>query len=295
MHERTVRGDGVDLHVVERGDPAQPTVLLVHGYPDTHAVWDLVAAELEPELHVVAYDVRGAGASSRPGGVEPYRLAHLLADLAAVIEATSGGRPVHLVGHDWGSIQTWHAVTAPSLAGQLASATSMSGPSLDHVGRWFRAAWADGPPGWRRAVRQGTRSWYVLAFQLPKLPELGWRRAVAGRFAAQLEAREGVAPDDRWPAPTLAEDGACGVNLYRANVLGRLARPVTQPASVPVQLIEATGDPFVTGELLDGLEDLAPDLTRRAVDGGHWVIRSQPALVAELVAGHVREAEARQP
>lgn len=63
---RTVRGAGLDLAVFEQGDPLAPTVLLVHGYPDTHRVWDDVAADLAADHHVVRYDVRGAGSPRCP-------------------------------------------------------------------------------------------------------------------------------------------------------------------------------------------------------------------------------------
>jgi pimeloyl-ACP methyl ester carboxylesterase len=96
---RRVTGAGVDLAVTEWGDPAAPTVVLVHGYPDTSALWRPVVAELEPRYHVVTYDVRGAGDSTAPdAGRAGYTLDLLVDDLAAVADATSPGRPVHLVG-----------------------------------------------------------------------------------------------------------------------------------------------------------------------------------------------------
>ncbi len=121
----------------EPGGPG-PVVLLVHGYPDTHAVWTMIHAELGSELRVVRYDVRGAGASQAPRQRAGYRLEHLAEDLFAVADAVSPDAPVHLVAHDWGSIQAWHAVTDPRAAGRIASFTSISGPCLDHTGYWLR-------------------------------------------------------------------------------------------------------------------------------------------------------------
>jgi hypothetical protein len=63
---RWVESGDVRLAVFEEGDPAHPTVMLLHGYPDTHRVWDEVAARLRDRFHVVRYDVRGAGAPPRP-------------------------------------------------------------------------------------------------------------------------------------------------------------------------------------------------------------------------------------
>src|SRR5512139_2845653 len=143
---RKVRGDGVDLAVFERGDPDRPTVVLIHGYPDTHAVWDRVAAQLAARFRVVTYDIRGAGESSRPAGRRAYRFEHLMNDLRAVLDDVCGPglepqpqpgpERVHLVGHDWGSIQGWEA--AATMPERFASFTSISGPCLDHAGHWNR-------------------------------------------------------------------------------------------------------------------------------------------------------------
>jgi len=60
--------DGVSLavHRYTEVDPGRPTVLAIHGWPDNHRVWDGVAEELAGRYNFVAYDVRGAGESSRP-------------------------------------------------------------------------------------------------------------------------------------------------------------------------------------------------------------------------------------
>jgi pimeloyl-ACP methyl ester carboxylesterase len=60
--------DGVTLAVpaYTEIDPQRPTVLAVHGYPDNHHLWDGVAENLDGRCNFVAFDVRGAGESSRP-------------------------------------------------------------------------------------------------------------------------------------------------------------------------------------------------------------------------------------
>ena len=132
---RTVIRDGVNLATRSRGDHDAPTVLCVHGYPDNGEVWDALADALGDGYRVITYDVRGAGASCAPRALAAYRLGELRDDLFAVIDALSPGRPVHLVAHDWGSIQSWEAVTEPGAESRIASYTSLSGPCLDHVGQ----------------------------------------------------------------------------------------------------------------------------------------------------------------
>ena len=131
---RVTSTDGTSIAVHASGNPGGPTVVAVHGYPDNHSVWDGLADELGGEYRVVTYDVRGAGESDAPADRRGYRMDRLVDDLVAVVDAVSDGRPVHLIAHDWGSIQCWPALTDPRLAGRIASYLSVSGPSLDHAG-----------------------------------------------------------------------------------------------------------------------------------------------------------------
>ena len=107
--------------------------MLLHGYPDTQAVWAPVVERLAARFHVVTYDVRGAGGSSAPRGRAAYHLDRLADDFDAVCRAVAPERPVHLVGHDWGGIQGWEFVTRPRFAGRVTSFTTIAGPALGHA------------------------------------------------------------------------------------------------------------------------------------------------------------------
>ena len=171
IRHRVVTGDGVHLATYRWGRADGPVLLLVHGYPDNHAIWLPLVDALADDFQIIAYDVRGFGASQKPRRLRAYRLERLAKDLEAVIRATSPERPVHLVGHDWGSIQCWEAVTEPRLQPLLASYTSVSGPCLDHVGHWMRERLAEKRAGaWRQVGGQWLSSWYIGFFHLPLLP-----------------------------------------------------------------------------------------------------------------------------
>jgi len=276
--------DSLSLAVWEHGDPADPTVVLVHGYPDTHRVWDGVVRHLADDHHVVVYDVRGAGASDAPRDRAGYDLAHLVADLVAVVDATAPDGPVHLVGHDWGSLQGWEAVCTGALGGRLASYTSMSGPSIDHVAQWSREQRAVD----RKALlRQGVRSWYIGFFQLPVLAPLGWRTFVERPFRRYLRQVEGLG-DDAQPGPTLPCDGANGVELYRRNVPPRVADPQPRTTDAPVLLVVATGDRYITTDVLDSVGRHCSDLRRVDVDAKHWFPAARPEEAAALIRDHVQ-------
>ncbi|GAB3871181.1 SDR family oxidoreductase [Kibdelosporangium lantanae] len=270
---KVASGD-VSLAVYTHGDPHNPTLLLVHGYPDNHTMWDGVVEVLKDRYHVVTYDTRGAGASTRPRAVADYRLPLLADDLFAVIDAVSPGERVHVVAHDWGSIQAWEAVTDPRADDRIASYTTMSGPCLDHIGMWNRRRLSRPTPrNLLRLLNQQLHSWYIALFHVPVLPALAWRLG-AGRILARIEGLD---------HPPRVADAVHGMKLYRANIFQRIRSPRSRSTDVPVQVIMPTGDRYVTPALLSDLERWTSRLWRRKVAGGHWVAARKPAVVARMV------------
>ncbi|MEV5873932.1 SDR family oxidoreductase [Streptomyces sp. NPDC052101] len=295
--ERRVATGGVELCVAELGDPQQPTVVLVHGYPDSKEVWSEVAVRLADRFHVVLYDVRGHGRSTAPkplrGG---FTLAKLTDDFLAVVDAVSPDRPVHLVGHDWGSVQSWEFVTVGGTEGRIASFTSISGPSLDHFGHWINARVKRPTP--RRVgqlLGQGAKSWYVYMLHTPVLPELAWRGPLGKRWPRILERVEKV-PGGDYPTASLPSDAAHGAWLYRDNVRARLTRPRPDAyAHAPVQLIMPQGDAFLSERLYDDLERWAPQLTRRTLPAKHWVPRTRPDQLVSWIEEFIMSVDGGRP
>ena len=297
---RRVRSTGLSLAVTEYVADADVSpsahVVLVHGYPDSSALWVPVAERLAGAgLHVVTYDVRGAGASDVPEHTSDYRTELLVDDLVAVVTAAvPADAPVHLVGHDWGSVQLWEAVLGeaddPRLRGRIASFTSVSGPALEHMGHLMRH-----PRGRSVALlRQLAHSWYVAAFQVPVLPELLWR--TAHRPIGFLTAlRDGTPGGARWGSAwgeELGRDAAHGVNLYRANV-GRRSRAPLRHTDVPVLVVAPRRDPFLTAVVLEELDRVCSDVRIERPDTGHWLPRADPDLLAGMVVEQVRRTRRR--
>ncbi|MFL9866181.1 alpha/beta fold hydrolase [Paraburkholderia fungorum] len=302
----SVDAGDVRLAVYVSGPRDAPPIVLVHGYPDSAAVWEPVRAQLDARYRVISYDVRGAGASGAPESRAAYRLDRLAADLAAVAEATCGARPFHLVGHDWGSIQSWEAVTEPAFKGRIASYTSISGPCLDHASFGLRGADApaDGDlveqPLARQAakrpfgsrLRQTLKSWYIVFFHLPLLPELVWRAGGARMWPLWLRLTERVRPERD---PAQMRNAINGLNLYRANFIDRLLHPRARHAHAPVQFIVPLRDRYVGPELSIGLEGWLGVVSRSEIDAGHWVVLRDPKRIAADIERFVELHRAQRP
>lgn len=277
---------GVELHVREQGESTAPAVLLVHGFPDSSHLWDGVSEILATRFRVVRYDVRGTGGSAAPADRADYALPQLARDLVAVADAVSPDAPVHLVGHDWGAIQGWEAVTDPALAHRFASFTSIAGVCLDHVPHWMRGLLRRPTPrNLARLLNQRLRSTYISFFQLPVLPELTLR------LAARWWSRRGERAEG--PARVRVRDAVNGLQLYRVNIRPRLGRPGRRHTAVPVQQVVPLRDRFVTPAMQESAEPWCARLWRRELPAGHWAPRTHPEVVARWIAefvDHVRGA-----
>jgi pimeloyl-ACP methyl ester carboxylesterase len=276
-----VQSGEVSLAVKLWRNAGKPRLVFVHGYPDDHTVWERVIPHLIADYEVVAYDVRGHGESSAPARVKDYRYECLVADLAAVLDSVSPDQPVHLVAHDWGSIQCWEAVTTERLKCRIVTYTSISGPSFDHAAFWFRRCFSEG--GWRGALAalgQLSRSWYMFFFQLPWLAPMGWRFVLVPLWPKLLLRNEGIRVE---ASPHQLRNSVNGINLYRANFLPRMFHPQPRFAHIPVQLIVPTGDPYISPHLYEELPRWVPDLRRQDVASGHWLPLKRPEELAQMI------------
>jgi pimeloyl-ACP methyl ester carboxylesterase len=268
---RSVPARGAELAVFEYGrqpGPGVPTLLLVHGYPDDHRVFLPAIRLLAATHHVVAYDTRNAGASVVLRSPGDFGLATLVDDAFAVLAAVDAAK-VHLVGHDWGSIQGWAVVQDPRAGELIRRYTSVCGPDLRHFSCWVRSRLRK-PQAWPQLAGQLLRSWYIGAFLLPVLPEAAWRLFLTQRY--ERAAKRGVGTDP-----------VRGLALYRANMFAARCWPRAAPVTLPVQVVIPVRDPFLSPDLADGLENWVDDLTVVRVDGGHWWPATRPAEFADLL------------
>jgi pimeloyl-ACP methyl ester carboxylesterase len=289
--------DGVSLAVHAYGeiDKGRPTILAIHGYPDNHRVWDGVATQLADRYNFVAYDVRGAGESACPADRSGYLLRQLVSDVGAVIDGL-GVDQVHLLAHDWGSIQGWAAVTDDAVMGRIASFTSISGPHLNYAGRFLRSPRT--PRAVIDVVTQFLASVYIWFFLCPGAPELAIRSRLTVKVfeAVELIGRSGIRGQRRAATTRSIDDYLNGLNLYRANMPGQILSPGSQlpQTNVPVQVLVARKDYFVTPALQQFSGSIPTGGRVVPIEGGHWVVASHPDAIARLTSEWVNLIGVRQ-
>jgi pimeloyl-ACP methyl ester carboxylesterase len=274
---------GVRLHYAERGE-GDELVILLHGFPECWYSWRHQLKALGDRYHVVAPDMRGYNLSDKPPRVEDYRMDHLVDDVTGLIRHF-GKKQAHLVGHDWGAAVAWAvALKHPEYVSRL---VSMQIPP---------------PAAWRAnmTLKQALRSWYMLFFQLPLIPE--WLMslndfAMIERSFKDTAMRKGAFTDTDIAVykKALREPNAltCAVNYYRANFIPLFFTKKKKESEdlsddrvrVPTLLIYGERDKFIVPETLEGVNRFvdAPYHEARFKSYGHWIQNEAPQEInAEL-------------
>lgn len=273
--------DGLRFDVRDEGPLEGVPVVLLHGFPQRASSWERVAPLLhEAGLRTLAPDQRGYSPGARPRRRRDHTLDHLVGDVVALAEAT--GRPVHLVGHDWGAAVAWLAAARrPDLVRSLVAL------SVPHPGAMLHAA-----THLAHRAEQLRRSWYVLLFWLPLLPE---RMLANDRGLGALRAG-GMTPDMllRFRTEIVAGGALPGaLAWYRAIPVGGVG--ARERVSVPTTMVWSDGDVAIarsTAQLTARWVDAPYDFVELA-GISHWIPEEAPEAVAEAVVGRVHGTDAR--
>jgi len=281
IREIEVKTNGLRFHLLESG-AGDRLALCLHGFPELGYSWRHQLPLLaELGYRAWAPDLRGYGGSDRPEGMREYAIEKLMDDVADLIDA-SGAKETVLIAHDWGGVIAWYF--ALRRIRPLSRLIVMNLPHPAIFDRVVRSGW-----------RQRLRSWYVLFFQLPWLPErlLRMRRA-----SAVSEAFRGMAVDkSRFPEEVLdvyrqaaLQPGALTamINYYRALIRGggaRRQRSLGFPRiDIPVLMVWGEQDTALGKELTYGTEAYAPNLLLRYLpDASHWVQQDAPEQVNAIL------------
>ena len=281
IRERQVDANGLRFHVLEAG-AGDRLALCLHGFPELGFSWrNQIPVLADLGWRVWAPDLRGYGGTTRPVGRESYALERLMDDVAGLIDAAAP-RETLLVAHDWGGIIAW--LFAMRRVRPLSRLVVMN---LPHPACYERAL--------RRGGRQWLRSWYVLFFQIPWLPEAlfgaNGAESVGRAFHGMAVHKENF-PDEVLEVYKRAarEPGALTamINYYRAAFSGggaRRQRSLGYPKiDVPTLVIWGEQDSALGVETLDGTSEYVSNLTvHRLPNASHWVQQDAPEEVNALL------------
>jgi haloacetate dehalogenase len=276
---------GVPLFLRRGGDG--PPLLLLHGHPQTHAMWHRVASALARRFTLVMPDLRGYGRSARVaapgGGSEPAAYARRVqaAELLALMHDLGHAR-FGVLAHDRGArIAHRLALDAPQAVQRLMLLDIA--PTLamyEQAGEAFaRAYW----------------HWFFL-IQPPPLPErlieadpAAYLRDVMGRRHAGLAAFDAAAWADyeaaiRRPgtAQAVCDDyrAAAGIDLDHDRASRAASVRITQPLAVRWGSLGAVGRCFDVPALWREAVADAALLDARAMPCGHYIAEEQPEALA---------------
>lgn len=279
-----VEANRIRLHYVTQGEGE--LVLLLHGFPEFWYSWRYQIPTLARHFKVVVPDLRGYNDSEKPAS--GYDLDTLSADIRSLIERL-GYRRAHIVGHDWGGSIAWNlAQKFPQYLDRLAL---LSAP---HPQRFARDLLVN--------LDQLRRSWYVLAFQVPTLPEwliqLNLRQFVRNMFHEQA-VRKGAFTEEHAQLyqKALNKPGAiaAAMNYYRQIfVPGHWFRDVWRspdPISVPTLVLWGDEDSILSPKLMDGIEAFfaAPFKFKLIPHCGHWIQQEAPQTVNRELLAFLRD------
>jgi len=278
-----VETNNIRLHCVTQGQG--DLVLLLHGFPEFWYSWRYQIPALARHFKVVVPDLRGYNDSDKPES--GYDLDTLSADIRGLIDRL-GYAKAHVVGHDWGGTIAWHlAQKFPHYLNRLAI---LNAP---HPQRFVQELSSN--------LDQFRRSWYVLAFQVPGIPE--WliqqnlKDFVKGVLQGQA-VRKGAfsAEETEIYQAALEKPGVLGaaLNYYRqlfnhfAWNWGQKQELVTAPTLV----LWGEDDAFLSKKLTESLDRLiaAPFELKLVPHCGHWIQQEAPQTVNRELLNFLRNS-----
>jgi epoxide hydrolase 4 len=272
------------LHCVTQGEGE--LVILLHGFPEFWYSWRHQIPALARHFKVVVPDLRGYNDSDKPQS--GYDLDTLSADIRGLIEGL-GYLRAHIVGHDWGGAIAWHmAQKFPHYLDRLAI---LNAP---HPQRFMQEMVSN--------LDQLRRSWHVLAFQIPGLPE--WliqsnlQSFVKNLFQEQA-IRKGAftARDTEIYRAALAKPGvlSSAINYYRQwlapQVWFRSWGRSPDPITVPTLVLWGEDDFLLSHTMTEGISQLvnAPLQVKLVPHCGHWIQQEAPHTVNRELLSFLRK------
>ncbi|TFH05960.1 MAG: alpha/beta hydrolase [Spirochaetales bacterium] len=273
---RFIKTNGVTLHVLRAGNPANPLAVLLHGFPEFHLGWDRQINDLvHAGFYVLAPDQRGYNLSDKPRSIGAYTVDKLALDIIGLIDSVGVSKAV-IAGHDWGAIVAWHlGVCHPDRVEKLIIA------NVPHPVVFKKFYDHDND--------QRRRSRYIRQFQVPILPEMMLRKddfknAVESLVKTSLPGSFSTDEIEEYKRAWGQPGALTGMlNWYRAMVRRR-TRLETIRVTVPTLILWGKRDRFLKWQMAEASLEYCDDGRIEFFDDAtHWVLRDRPEAVNRLI------------
>ncbi|HHY08138.1 MAG TPA: alpha/beta fold hydrolase, partial [Corynebacteriales bacterium] len=189
--------DGYRVSYFEYGKKVKeaPTVVMTATWPWSSDVLEPLVRLLSQHFHLIRYDQRGYGASSKPNETSAYTLDKLADEFHAVINKAAPKKRVHVLGIEWGSYTFSEYAHKYRKQQRIASFTSIGAPSIDISSQRTRDAWTEGDNQEKvdSIVYNMRLAWATSIGYVPLLPDLA---ILTGLPAAVVSRLSGVAEGD---------------------------------------------------------------------------------------------------
>jgi pimeloyl-ACP methyl ester carboxylesterase len=276
LEHNFIHTNGVNLHYVSQGEGK--LMLMLHGFPEFWYSWRHQITEFAQDYHVVAVDMRGYNHSDKPQELEAYQISELVKDIKGVVEGL-GYQDCILVAHDWGGMIAWHfAYTYPEMVEKLIVL------NIPHPAKFIAGI---------KTPQQLLKSWYILWFQIPWIPEFLFQlnnyQAIADAFSNMAINKTAFTQADlNAYRDAAAKPGALTamLNYYRCNFLSlfNTEKPQWYCLDLPILTIWGENDTALGKELTYGTEAYVRDWQIKYIPNcSHWVQQEQPTLVNSYI------------
>ena len=290
-HRRLSLSTGIEMDAYTAGEPSNPAIIFLHGFPESHRTWRHQIAALSDRFYCIAPDQRGYRGTSKPQEVDAYTADKLTADIFALADALEVQNFI-IAGHDWGGAIAWSVALSgqpggfnPAWAGRVTRAIIANAP---HPYLFQRLMITD--------MNQRAASQYIRAFRDTANDDLVREKGLTGLLLETIKWDKPSAMEPAERAALLSDwedrDACFGMlNWYRASALyvPAMDEDAEMPAfaagefpqlTIPTLVVWAMDDLALPASNIDGIEKLVPAVVVEPVyDCGHFVIWEKPEAV----------------
>jgi len=288
-HKYIKLDSGIKLHYVEKGDKSKPLMVFLHGFPEFWFCWRHQIEHFSKNYWCVAPDLRGYGDSDKPEKLEEYHISKLRDDVRDLVKGL-GRDTCYLVAHDWGGAVGYSV--ASKYPEMLKVYIAINLPHPMSLARERNRGW-----------EQKLKSWYILMFQCPWIPELINRFGDMHLCFDDALVRDGkIGQNGTGENPeeiveafkyAFSKPGAFTppINYYRAVMQVKDPEERKKPEKIkcPVFSIFGTADRYLSVAADKGGRDFCEDFQSVYLDGvSHWSPEEKPKEINNQIESYLK-------